>query len=80
MLSIVIDNIGLRFSKRGLFNLATQNFFENFAQKNIEKAIEESAKITNISSAVFTEDNQNRIAILEKRVDDLSMDGGEVIE
>ena len=37
MLSIVIDNIGLRFSKRGLFNLATQNFFENFAQKNIEK-------------------------------------------
>ena len=50
------------------------------AQKNIEKAIEESAKITNISSAVFTEDNQNRIAILEKRVDDLSMDGGEVIE
>ena len=80
MLSIVIDNIGLRFSKHGLFNLATQNFFENFAQKNIEKAIEESAKITNISSAVFTEDNQNRIAILEKRVDDLSMDGGEVIE
>ena len=50
------------------------------AQKNIEKAIEESEKIVNISSAVFTENNQNRIAILEKRVDDLSMDGGEVIE